>query len=149
MSDTRIENAIVEAIDIIAEKKVASANYDKTVIATIKEVVDKTLGKYQVKQQDSVYQAYSTNPNITYEKDQRVSVLISGNDRDRSKIIIGGVKSLATNYKSIPVASEQCNIIGPSGVSLNQVKEGSKQPYSQEPKMETIQMPINRRRNKW
>jgi len=49
MSDTRIENAIVEAIDIIAEKKVASANYDKTVIATIKEVVDKTLGKYQVK----------------------------------------------------------------------------------------------------
>lgn len=121
MSDTRIENAIVEAIDIIAEKKVASANYDKTVIATIKEVVDKTLGKYQVKQQDSVYQAYSTNPNITYEKDQRVSVLISGNDRDRSKIIIGGVKSLATNYKSIPVASEQCNIIGPSGVSLSQV----------------------------
>lgn len=123
MSDTRIENAIVEAIDIIAEKKVASANYDKTVIATIKEVVDKTLGKYQVKQQDSVYQAYSTNPNITYEKDQRVSVLISGNDRDRSKIIIGGVKSLATNYKSIPVASEQCNIIGPSGVSLNQVMQ--------------------------
>ena len=123
MSDTRIENAIVEAIDIIAEKKVASANYDKTVIATIKEVVDKTLGKYQVKQQDSVYQAYSTNPNIVYEKDQRVSVLISGNDRDRSKIIIGGVKSLATNYKSIPVASEQCNIIGPSGVSLNQVMQ--------------------------
>ena len=121
MSDTRIENAIVKAIDIIAEKKVASANYDKTVIATIKEVVDKTLGKYQVKQQDSVYQAYSTNPNIVYEKDQRVSVLISGNDRDRSKIIIGGVKSLATNYKSIPVASEQCNIIGPSGVSLNQI----------------------------
>ena len=123
MSDTRIENAIVEAIDIIAEKKVASANYDKTVIATIKEVVDKTLGKYQVKQQDSIYQAYSTSPNIVYEEGQRVSVLISGNDRDRSKIIIGGVKSLATNYKSIPVASEQCNIIGPSGVSLNQVMQ--------------------------
>ena len=115
MSDTWRENAIVEAIQIIADKKISQANFDKTIKGLIYNVVDSTIGKYQVKYQDSIFQAYATSSKITYEKNQQVSVLIPGNDFSRTKTIIGGINNIATNYQQIPLSSDLCNIIGKTG----------------------------------
>lgn len=118
MADTWRENAIVEAIQIIADKKIADAGYDKTIKAVVNKVLDKTTGKYEIKYQDSLFEAYATNANINYLKDDIVSVLIPGNDWDRTKTILSGVSNYATTYQQVPVASQQYNQIGTNGVNL-------------------------------
>lgn len=120
MSDTWRQNAIVQAIQIIADKKIAQAGYDKTIKGVINKVLDSASGKYQVRYQDSLFEAYATSSKITYNKDQEVSVLIPGNDWDRVKTILGGVNSNAINYQQVPVVSDTYNSIGPNGSSLSQ-----------------------------
>lgn len=117
MSDTHIENSICQAIDIIASGKVAQAGFDRTIKGVIDSVSQKTLGRYNVKYQDSLFQAYATSSKITYEKDQLVTVLIPGNDWDRRKIILNAQEIAATNYQSVPIISENTNSIGPNGIS--------------------------------
>lgn len=121
MSDTSTwrENAIVQAIQIIADKKIAQAGFDKTIKGVINKVLDKTTGKYQIKYQDSLFEAYATSAKIEYVKDQQVSILIPGNDWDRVKTILGAVDGVATNYQQIPIAGQQYNNLGPNGSSLS------------------------------
>jgi len=57
----KIANNILAAIDILADKKIAEAGYDKTVNATIVKCVDATVGKYLVKYQDADIVAYSNS----------------------------------------------------------------------------------------
>lgn len=120
MSDTWREDAIVEAIQIIADKKIAQASFDKTIKAVVNRVLDETTGKYQVRYQDSLFQAYATSSKLNYQKDQMVSILIPGNDWDRVKTILGGVENKVVTYNSIPVASNQYNAIGIGGTTLTE-----------------------------
>lgn len=120
MSDTWRQNAIVEAIQIIADKKIAQANFDKTIKATIHSIDDKATGTYSVKYQDSIFTANSTSTKINYQAGQQVLVLVPGNDMTRAKTIIGGVSNTAITYQEIPLADDISNKIGPSGSSLSQ-----------------------------
>lgn len=120
MSDTWRQNAIVEAIQIIADKKIAQANFDKTIKATIYSIDDKATGTYSVKYQDSIFTANSTSTKINYQVGQQVLVLVPGNDMTRAKTIIGGVSNTAITYQEIPLADDISNKIGPSGSSLSQ-----------------------------
>ena len=123
MADTWRENAIVQAIQIIADKKISQAGYDKTIKGIINKVIDEVAGKYEVRYQDSLFEAYATSAKIKYEKDQQVSVLVPGNDWDRTKTILSGVNNVATNYQQVPVVGQQYNNIGPSGTSINNIVE--------------------------
>ena len=75
-----LEEIILQAIDIVASKKIASAGYDKTILATIISCEDEKLGKYKVKYQDSYWYAYSNNINISYSPNASVYVLIPKGD---------------------------------------------------------------------
>lgn len=112
MSDTFIERSICEAIDIIAERKIAEAGFDKTKKVVIDTLIDKATGEYRVKDQDSYYTAYATSSEIFFTKGQEVYVLIPGNDMQRRKTILGGNSVVATNYQDIPPASESYNSVG-------------------------------------
>lgn len=117
MADTWRENAIVQAIQIIADKKIAQAGYDKTYKGIINRVLDQTSGKYEIKYQDSIFEAYATSSEVYYEEGQEVSFLVPGNDWDRIKTIIGGIANSALTYNQIQEISEKYNSIGPSAVS--------------------------------
>lgn len=112
MSDTKIERSICQAIEIIADKKISQANFDKSIKAVILQCIDRTTGNYRVKYQDSTFQANATSSQISYNKGQQVWVLIPGNDWDRTKTILCGVESSATMYKEIPMAGDLYNTIG-------------------------------------
>ena len=112
MSDTRIERSICEAIEIIADKKIAQASFDKTIKAVVNSVLDRTTGKYEIKYQDSLFQAYATSSEINYSIGQEVFILIPSNDWDRTKTILNGVDSSATTYKEIPMVGDLYNTIG-------------------------------------
>ena len=96
-----LEEIILQAIDIIATKKIASAEYDKTILGTVMSCQDEKLGKYKIKYQDSYWYAYSNNINISYSDGASVYVLIPKGDMRADKTILGGVKQLGVNYKNI------------------------------------------------
>ena len=93
IKDGTFEDKICEAIETIANNAVANAGYDKTVQATIITIDDVAAAKYKVRYQNSVFYAYASNVNVTYENGTEVYVLIPGNDTGRAKTIIGTIKN--------------------------------------------------------
>lgn len=116
MADTWRQDAIVQAIQIIADKKIAQAGYDKTYKGIVNKVLDKTTGKYEIKYQDSLIEAYATSSEIYFEEGQQISFLVPGNDWDRIKTIIGGIENTALTYNQVQEISEKYNKTGPSVV---------------------------------
>ena len=98
---SKLEDSILQAIDIIVDRAVSGAGYDKTIQAVIVECVDQTIGKYRVKYQDSIFYAYSENTDALYLPGTGVYVLVPSNDMGNDKRILGTTKKLGTDY--IPV----------------------------------------------
>lgn len=94
----QIENQICEAIELIVNKAVASAGYDRTIRASIVSCIDQSIGKYKIKYQDNIFYAYSENVDTKYSKGTEVYVLVHNNDLNMNKTILGSVKKLGTDY---------------------------------------------------
>ena len=101
MSSGNYESQILEAIQILVNDAVSKAEYDKTIQGTISRCVDKTIGKYIVRYQDSSFYAYSSNTDTTYPAGTGVYVLVPGNDMAKHKTIVGTVDHLGPDYVSI------------------------------------------------
>ena len=104
MSDIKLENAICQAIDILANKKIGQAPFDKTIRATVVEKLGPT--KYRVKGEGtSVLTVQSSFPDIDYPVDSIVYVLIPGNNTNKNMMIVGGGSTKVTDYKDMVNAS--------------------------------------------
>lgn len=114
---SRIEDNICEAIELIVEKSVKEAGYDRTIQATIKSCEDESIGKYKVKYQDSLFYAYTNSADISYGVGTLVYVLVPQNDMTKEKTILGSVDKLGSDY-FIPTEKADSNydIIGSNGV---------------------------------
>lgn len=95
-----IENQVCEAIEIIAERIVSQAQYDKTIQGTVVECVDQTIGKFKIKYQDSVFYAYSNNSDVTYSNGSTVYILVPNGDMSKDKTILGSTSKLGIDYVS-------------------------------------------------
>ena len=93
-----IESNICQAIDIIVQRAIAQADYDKTIQATVIECVDATIGKYKIKYQDSTFYAYSGSSDVSYTEGTAVYVLVPAGNMSKDKTILGAVKKLGTNF---------------------------------------------------
>ena len=93
-------NMILDAVEIIVDKKIANAGFDRTVQATVVDVVDRSIGSYKVKYQDSVFIAEATSADLTFSKGTEVYVLIPKNNLSDKRVILGGVERLGPNYTS-------------------------------------------------
>jgi hypothetical protein len=78
---------LLTAIDIIAEKKVESLPYDKTLLCTIVSANNAARGEYSVTDGTSTFLAYSDN--TTYKENLRVYVTVPNGDFNNRKIIKG------------------------------------------------------------
>lgn len=85
------EDNILEAIETIVDNSIAKSNYDRTVQATIIKMVDKSLGQYNVKYQDSYFDAFSIDTTIEYVEGTNVYILIPNGDMSKDKTILGAV----------------------------------------------------------
>ena len=103
-----IEQAICESIDIIIEKRLNDANFDKTIQATILNCEDVSIGKYKVKYQDSTFYAYAGS-NIKYENGTEVFILVPSNDMGKDKTIIGTTKDRIGQQYTPDAASPYVN----------------------------------------
>ena len=93
-----LAESVLDAIEILATRKIDEANFDKTIQATILECTSNTKGEYKCRYQDSKFLAYTPNPDITYKEDTLVYILVPGNDWDATKTIIGTVDKLGVDY---------------------------------------------------
>lgn len=107
-----IENSLCEAIELIVDKAVKTAGYDKTIQATVIECVDETIGKYKVRFQDATFFAYTVTAEVYYPAGCDVYVLVPGNDMTREKTILGATKKLGIDYASVPVGEEAFSPVG-------------------------------------
>ena len=115
-----IENSICDAIDILVKQAIDSANFDKTIQATIINCSEPSIGEYLVKYQDSKFYAYASNPDITYNSGALVYLLVPEGDFSNHKTIIGAVKNLGANYNSQITQEDQYNEIGNNCVDISE-----------------------------
>ena len=107
-----IEQNICDAVDIIVNRAISQAGFDRTISAIVVECVDQVIGKYKVKYQDSVYYATSDNSTTVYNVNSEVYVLIPSGDFSKEKKILGTVKSLGANYITSVEGDEGYEYIG-------------------------------------
>lgn len=88
---------ILDAVDILIDKKLSNLPYDKTVRATIVEVVDESVLKYKVKYQNAFLFAYAVDADQDYRVDDEIYLQIPSNDFNKNPLIIG--KVLKTEIK--------------------------------------------------
>ena len=117
MSDTWIQKAICESIDVIVNKRIAQTGFDTTIKAIIKQCSDPSIGEYKVKYQDSDLIVYASTPQVTFKEGQQVLIHVPSKNLSNRKTILGGVSTLATTYKDLPPASNLYNRIGTNAVT--------------------------------
>lgn len=115
-----IEQNICDAVDIIVDRAISQASFDRTISAIVVECVDEIAGKYKVKYQDSLYYATSDNPSTVYNVNAEVYVLVPGNDFSKDKKILGTVKSLGANYINSVEGDEGYEYIGTNVVKKHE-----------------------------
>lgn len=103
---------VIDAIEIVANSVVSSANYDKTIIGTVLICTDAETGKYKVQFQDAYYYASVNNPEDSYKKGDNVYVLIPGNNLTAEKKILGLVENLGQGYAAENGIESQYEAIG-------------------------------------
>ena len=110
MSD--LTNQLLDAIELIADKKVAAARYDKTIQATIVSCVDAQAGKYKIKYQGNMFYAYSTDTSTTLNNGISVYVNVPESDFSKVKTIIGTVANQGNLSSSIITENQRYEEIG-------------------------------------
>jgi hypothetical protein len=111
-----IENNICDAIEVIVNKAVEDAGYDRTVKAIVISYEDEKTGRYRVKYQDGIFDAYYSAKNEVLENGTNVYVLIPENNMNTIKTILGPVASLGA-AAAIDVSSDIIEKIGRSVIS--------------------------------
>lgn len=110
MSD--ISNQILDAVELLVDKKVSSAKYDKTIQATIISCVDEQTGKYKIKYQGNIFIAYSSDVSKTFSNGASVYVVVPENDFSKTKTIIGSVANKGQISSSIITEDQRYEEIG-------------------------------------
>lgn len=108
------EEALCQAMQLIAESAVKNAGYDQTIQATIVSCEDKTTGCYKVQYQDNIFLAYAADTKVNYSKGNLVYILVPNSNFDNNKTILGSVTKMGSDYIDIADERDQYEIIGNS-----------------------------------
>lgn len=87
MTENEAAEKILQAVDIIAKKRIEQLGLNKIIVCQITDTANKLRGEYGVTINNISFKAYSVMD--TYELNDRVYVLIPNGDFKETKIIIG------------------------------------------------------------
>ena len=88
---TNIEKVICDAIEIIVNRKIATATFDKTIKAHVLECTDAATGKHRCEYLGAKFDAYSIN-NFAFDKDDYVYILVPEGNFDNQKVILNKIR---------------------------------------------------------
>lgn len=112
---------ILDAIQILADNSVKTAQFDRTIRAIVTSCVDRTIGQYKCRYQDATIIAYASSADIIYANNTEVYILIPNGDMDNRKTIIGSVKTLGIDYVNTAQGDEAYDIIGTNVLSPGKI----------------------------
>ncbi|MDY6058352.1 MAG: hypothetical protein SPI36_03805, partial [Candidatus Onthovivens sp.] len=115
-----IENNVCEAIEILAEKIIDNANYDKTIQAQVVSCIDQEAGKYKIKYQNSYSYAYATSPEIHYSNGTYVYVQVPNGDMKKNKTILNAIENSKVDYGVAIDLEDEYDKIGVNCISSDQ-----------------------------
>lgn len=99
-----IQDTILNAIEIIADSKIANLETDKTITATIVSCVNALTGLYKLKYNGGFINAFADDGR-SYSENQTVYVLIPQGDISKKKMIVGGALAVDKSYNLSTTAS--------------------------------------------
>lgn len=105
-----IEDNVLEAIDTLISSRVSNLQFDKTVRATIKEVVNEGIGQYKVQYQNSTLTAYAQN-DTKYRDGDQIYLRLPSNESTMNQII-GKVSKMGTEYLDVVSAVDRMTKVG-------------------------------------
>ena len=112
MSNNKLENIILQTIDLITTKKISNASFNKTILAKVIKCEDASIGKYKVQYQDSIFYAYTENTTISYSQGSSVYILLPNGNINGEKIILGALSTLGVNFSNVLSPQKRYNVIG-------------------------------------
>ena len=107
-----IENAVLDAIDILIKNSVDSLAFDKTIRAKVLECLDESLGKYQVRYQDSTFVAYAQDIKKKYNRGAEVYVILHSSDFEKDASILGTVSKTGADFLNIIPEENKYSVLG-------------------------------------
>ena len=120
MSSVDIENRILDAIDTIVKDRVNNAGYDKTIRGIVSKLEDTITGKYLIKYQDGIIEAYSNNLNTNYPEGTLVDILVPNGDFSATKIILNTVNKNKVQYDTTVAESSTMESAGGNSIAATQ-----------------------------
>lgn len=102
------EEQICKAIEILSSEGLRAGGYDRTIIATVIEVVDAAKGIYRLRHQDNSFLAKAANSGVEYIKNTEVYVLVPKDDFSNEKIILWSANGI-NHFGAMPITSITIN----------------------------------------
>lgn len=99
----KVAQNLLGAVDTLINGAMRSAEFDKTVVATILTCTDQVTGKYRVQYQDSRYYATTSSAEDVYKEKDEVYILVPQGDFNRPKKIIGKVSENSSSKTEAPL----------------------------------------------
>ena len=114
-----LQNSLLTAIDTVIEQRIEDLELDKTVVASIEQIVNANESKYRVQYKGGSMIAYSQSDEV-YAPNTSVYVSIPQNDFSKKKWIIGKVTNTnrEQGYTETAAALEDYQLVGNNTISL-------------------------------
>lgn len=88
-----LSEKLLESMELISNAAISKTSKDLTVECSIESVIDSKNGIYNVKYLSNILSVTASNPNLKYNIDDKVYILIPEGDMNKPKFIIGLVAS--------------------------------------------------------
>lgn len=88
MKSGKIAENIFNAIDVIVDKKLREASYDRTIVGKVIKIESEEYGRYEIQYQSASFTALSIGSE-KYNENDFVYILVPTNDLSRDKYILG------------------------------------------------------------
>lgn len=93
-----LQESILDAISVLAENSIRNAPGTTVIDCVVSKIVNPGLGEYEVTYLGNTLPVYSSNPNIEFNIDDKVYVLIPEGDFSKQKIIISASTPSTITY---------------------------------------------------
>lgn len=117
-----LQNSLLAAIDTVVGQRIEELELDKTVVASIEQLVsaNDTEAKYRVQYKGGSMVAYAYDTSEAYAPNTSVYVTVPQNDFSQKKMIIGKVTNInrEQGYTEIAAALEDYQLVGNNTITL-------------------------------
>lgn len=96
-----ISEQLLRAVDIVVDQKIEQLEFDKTIEATIENLVDLDSGEYKVKYKGNIFSAFSNDLTKTYRVNDSVYITVPDGNFSKKKLITSLVSAQSLSYTQL------------------------------------------------